>query len=145
MLSPSTSEGANANARNNDDIRHLREKWIEAFNRRDVERVMSLYAEDAIEQPLNEKEALIGVAAIRAAWERALATGLVEMKARQTQVDYTEPLAVELATYTLKLSDGNNGTRSERGRVVATWRRGNSGKFKITISMWSPEKTEEEV
>jgi ketosteroid isomerase-like protein len=121
------------------DIFRLREKWIEAFNRHDVDGVVSLYAEDAAELPLNGTPAVNGIAAIRALVKSTFDAGFGELKIRQTQVGYTEPLAMELATYSVNSRIGNGHFRSEMGRLVATWRRSGNGEFKITISVWSKE------
>ena len=117
------------------DVRRLREMWVEAFNRREVERVVSFYAEDAVELPLNGEPATKGLSAMRELLKAMFAAGFGELRVRQTQVGYTEPLAVEAAMYTIRAANGS----SENGRLVATWRRDENGKFKITINVWSKE------
>jgi uncharacterized protein (TIGR02246 family) len=137
---PSESgEGANSSDLDRGDIRHLREKWVEAFNRHDVEGVVRVYAEDAVELPLNGAPAVSGIAAIRDLVKSMFASGFGELKVRQTQVGYTEPVGVELATYSIKSRAGKAQLWSETGRLVATWRRGENGEFKISISVWSRE------
>lgn len=121
------------------DVRVLRKMWVEAFNRRDLERVMSFYSDDAVELPLNGAPAVNGVAAIYELVKAMFAAGFGELKVQQTQVGYTEPLAVELASYAINPRIGNGGSRNEKGRLVATWRRGTNGQLKITISVWSKE------
>lgn len=120
-------------------IRRLRAKWVEAFNRRRVDDVIGFYAEDAMELPLNGGPAASGIIAIREAMKSTLAAGFAEMKLRQTQVSCTEPLGVELATYTVRLLGGIGTFGSETGRLVATWRREENGEFKIRNSVWSRE------
>lgn len=124
------------------DVRALRRMWVEAFNRRDVERAISFYAEDAVELPLDGAPAVNGLAAIRASLNSMLGAGFNELKVHQTQVGYTDPLAVELATYTIRPPNGKQWAQQERGRLVATWRRGADGQFRITIGVWSREFSE---
>ena len=124
------------------DIRALRRMWVEAFNRRDLERAVSFYAEDAVELPLNGAPAVNGTAAIRESLRAMFAAGFGELKVQQTQVGYTEPLGVELATYSIKLPKEQAQALDEKGRLVATWRRGANGQFKVTISVWSREFAE---
>jgi ketosteroid isomerase-like protein len=122
------------------DVRQLRELWVAAFNRHDVERLVSFYAEDAVELPLNGAPAVHGISALRELVKSIFAVGFCELKVWQTQVGYTDPLAVELATYTVRPWPGNGGSRKEeKGRLVATWRRVENGPYKITISVWSKE------
>jgi uncharacterized protein (TIGR02246 family) len=124
------------------DVRTLRRMWVEAFNRRDLERTVSFYSEDAVELPLNGEPAVNGIEAIRELMKSMFAAGFSEVKVMQTQVGYTEPLAVELATYTIRPPDGRRRAQQDKGRLVATWRRGATGQFKITISVWSREFSE---
>jgi uncharacterized protein (TIGR02246 family) len=121
------------------EIRRLREKWVKAFNQHEVEQVIEFYADDAIESPLNGAPAANGRAAIREALKAIFAAGFCELKVPHTQVGHTEPLAVELATYTVRCSSESGQARGEKGRLVATWRRAEKGEFKITISVWSRE------
>ena len=117
----------------------MREKWVKAFNQREVERVISFYAKDAIESPLNGAPAANGKAAIRESLKAVLAAGFHELKIPRTQVGHTEPLAVELATYTVRYPANSDSAHGEKGRLVATWRRVENGEFEITISVWSRE------
>lgn len=121
------------------DIRRLREMWVEAFNTRDLEQVVSLYAEDAVELPLNGMPAVHGINAIRESLRFSFAKGFADLGVSQTQVGYTEPLAVELATYVIMRHGRNGQAKEEKGRLVATWRRDENRRFKITISVWSKE------
>lgn len=132
-------------AREGGDIRALRRMWVEAFNHRDVDRAVSFYAEDAVELPLNGAPAVNGMKAIRELFESMTSAGFSELKVQQTQVGYTEPLAVELATYTMKPPNGKGRSTAEQGRLVATWRRAANGQFKITISVWSRELNSREI
>lgn len=121
------------------DIRRLREVWVEAFNKQDVERLLSFYADDAVELPLNGLPAVHGIDAIRESVKSSFANRFAGLRVRQTQVGYTEPLAVELASYMVTVQVRNGEAKEEKGRLVATWRRNGNGRFKITISVWSKE------
>jgi uncharacterized protein (TIGR02246 family) len=122
-----------------DEVCRLREEWVKAFNQREVERVIGFYTDDAIESPLNGAPAANGKAAIRDALKAVFAAGFQELEVPRTQVGHTDPLAVELATYTVKCPVNGGPARCETGRLVATWRRAENGEFKITISVWSRE------
>lgn len=131
--------------KNGTDVRQLREAWVEAFNRSDWEKVGRFYEADAVELPLNGTPAVNGATAIRELLQSMFSAGWSDLKVWQTQVGYTGPLAVEVATYTIKAGRGNGAGRIEKGRLVATWRRAETGEFKITISVWTKELNELEV
>lgn len=133
------STNTSSSARDCSDIRRLREMWVEAFNNRDLEQVASFYAEDAVELPLNGMPAVHGKNAISQSLKSAFTDSFGGLSVRQTQVGYTEPLAVELATYIVTRHVRNGEAKEENGRLVATWRRDENGRFRITIGVWSKE------
>ncbi|HEV2421930.1 MAG TPA: SgcJ/EcaC family oxidoreductase [Candidatus Acidoferrales bacterium] len=138
MLS-GVSTNTSVSERDCSDIRRLREMWVEAFNERDLERVVNVYAADAVELPLNGMPAVHGINAISESVKSSFANRFGELRVRQTQVGYTEPLAVELATYLVRRHGRKGEAEEEKGRLVATWRRDETGRFRITISVWSKE------
>lgn len=121
------------------DVRRLREMWVDAFNQKDVDRVTSFYAEDAVELPLNGAPAVHGKEKLRELVNSMFAEGIGELKFQHTQVGYTEPLAFEMATYSVHPSHRNPSLRERNGNLVATWRRQEDGEFRITISVWSKQ------
>lgn len=126
-------------ARASGDVRRLREMWVEAFNHRDADRVTSFYAEDAVELPLNGAPAVHGKSKLRQLITSMFAEGVGHLNFQHTQVGYTEPLAFEMATYSLVPRNGNLAAKERSGKLVATWRRQEDGEFRITISVWSKE------
>lgn len=119
-----------------DQVARLRQMWSDAFNQRDAEQLVSFYAEDAVMLPPNAPAA-IGAAAIRELVKKMFSIGVCDLRIQQKQVEYTGPLAVEIAAYTWKIPSGKNAVRNEAGRLVTTWRRAANGEFQITISVWS--------
>lgn len=138
-MSSAVSTSAGSSEQDWGDVRRLREKWMEAFNQRDVERIVGFYADDAVELPLNGTPAVHGIQAITESLKSAFAHRFAELNVRQTQVGYTEPLAVELATYSVRRLVRNGEAKVEKGRLMATWRRDDQRRFKITIGVWSKE------
>lgn len=138
-MSSATSPSPSDSDQDRQDVGRLREMWVEAFNTHDTERVLSFYADDAVELPLNGLPAVHGINAIREWVKSTFANRFTELRVWQTQVGYTEPLAVELATYVVIRQARNGQGKEEKGRLVATWRRDHNGRFKITISVWSKE------
>lgn len=119
-----------------DQVARLRQIWAEAFNDRDADLLVSLYAPDAV-LLLPNAPAAIGAEAIRDVVSDLLKTESRHLRVQLKQVEYTGPLAIEIATYTL-MARGENGVKQgETGRLVTTWRRDGNGEFRITISVWS--------
>jgi len=118
-----------------DQVAQLRQIWADAFNRRDVDTIVDLYAEDAV-LLLPDSPAAIGLDAIRDLLKEKLVTEARHLRIAGKQVEYTGPLAVEIAAYTLSPA-APSASPAEVGRVVTTWRRKPTGEFQITISVWS--------
>lgn len=119
-----------------DQVARLRQIWADAFNRRDIDVLVQLYSEDAV-LLLPNSPAAIGGDAIRELLKKALPAETRRLRIQCKQVEYTGPLAVEIATYTLSPAVPASASSVETGRLVTTWRRMPSGEFQITISVWS--------
>lgn len=119
-----------------DQVARLRQMWTEAFNGRDVDFLAGLYAPDAV-LLLPDAPAAIGRDAIRELVNNLFRTEKRHLQVHEIQVEYTGPLAVEIATYILMQPGEHDPKQAETGRLVTTWRRDNNGEFQITISVWS--------
>ncbi len=119
-----------------DQVARLRRIWAEAFNERDVDSLVGLYAPDAV-LLLPDTPAAIGADAIRELVNNLFRTEKRHLQVQEMQVEYTGPLAVEIATYVLMQPGENDAKQAETGRLVTTWRRDSNGDFQITISVWS--------
>lgn len=119
-----------------DQVARLRQMWADAFNRRNINALVELYSEDAV-LLLPDYPAAIGADAIRELLNKVLPAETRHLRIQGKQVEYTGPLAVEIATYTLSPPASASASPIETGRLVTTWRRMPSGEFQITISVWS--------
>jgi len=119
-----------------DQVAQLRQIWADAFNRRDADVIAGLYAEEAV-LLLPKTPAAIGIDAIRDLLNSVLPSENRHLRIQCKQVEYTGPLAVEIATYTLSPAATDRASPVETGRLVTTWRRTTTGEFQITISVWS--------
>lgn len=119
-----------------DQVARLRQIWADAFNRRDIDALVELYAEEAV-LLLPGSPAAIGVDAIRDVLRKVLPAETRHLRIQCKQVEYTGPLAVEIAIYTLSPAASASASSVETGRLVTTWRRMPTGEFQITISVWS--------
>lgn len=118
-----------------EQIKRLRELWADAFNARDLETSLFFYADDAVVLPPNGI-AVRGVEAIRDLLKSMFDAGHSEGKFEQSQIEYSGNMAVEVGAYTVQ-THGDDGTRQDTGRYMATWRRQENGEFRITVNVWS--------
>lgn len=118
-----------------EQIKRLRESWADAFNARDLETLLFFYADDAVVLPPNGI-AVRGVEAIRDLLKSMFDAGHSEGKFEQSQIEYSGNMAVEVGAYTVQ-THGDDGTRQDTGRYMATWRRQENGEFRITVNVWS--------
>lgn len=118
-----------------EQIKRLRELWADAFNARDLETSLFFYADDAVVLPPNGI-AVRGAEAIRDLLKSMFDAGHSEGKFEQSQIEYSGNMAVEVGAYTVQ-THGDDGTRQDTGRYMATWRRQENGEFRITVNVWS--------
>ncbi|HKV27347.1 MAG TPA: DUF4440 domain-containing protein [Candidatus Acidoferrales bacterium] len=120
-----------------DEIKRLRASWAHAFNARDLEASLFFYADDAVVLPPNGV-AVRGASAIRGLLESMFDAGHSEGRFRQTQIEYSGNMAVEVGAYTIQANcDGR--IQQDAGRYMATWRRQENGEFRITVNVWSTD------
>lgn len=119
--------------------------WLAAFNARDADRLLSLYAADAIRMP-PDAPAERGPEAIRSSFEETFRR-FSEFRAEgaSQQVHFTGDWAIERGTYTFTGTPaGEEGPLTERGKYVVVARRGAEGAWKILWQIWSPNAPEPE-
>ncbi len=121
-------------------IREVLAEWAEAWNDKDVERVLSSTTEDASLLPPNApiatgKEAL-----------RALTTQMVEspgfaLTAEPTKVEAsrTGDLAYSSGTYEITVDDPEGNPVTERGKWVLVCKKQPDGTWKVVTHIWNSD------
>lgn len=139
-LSPSFAgpeDGKEASAK---VLTRLDEEWSAAAATRDVERVSSFYAEDAITYPPNEPAA-VGRAAAKKIWATMLAdpTFVLAWKAVHAEVSRSGELGYTAGTYEAS-SKGPDGKQViEKGKYLCTWKLQKDGTWKAIHDMWNAD------
>lgn len=114
------------------------QSWYGAFNRRDLEGLVLLYADDAIRMP-HAQPALRGPEAIRSHLEGIFRTysGL-EVRGTSQEVRFLANWAVERGAYTYdaRLAAADSAFR-ERGKYVILARKDETGVWKIVWEIWN--------
>jgi uncharacterized protein (TIGR02246 family) len=122
-------------------IRKLVANWSAAAQSKDVEKAVSVYAEDAEFFPNNAPKAE-GKAQIREAWTHLMALPGVELKFSPTKVDVAKSgdMAYDVGTYELKVNDAQGKPTAEIGKYVVVWKKQSDKQWKVVADIFNPDK-----
>jgi uncharacterized protein (TIGR02246 family) len=119
-----------------DAVRAVGRAQQAAINAEDVDRIVALYAPDAVSLPPGW-EALQGHEAIRHFWEGQV-TGVQGTGSYTTMVVYGEnDVAYEAGTYTYAYTDAAGVALTRHGKFLVVLRRQADGSWKIAADMWN--------
>jgi ketosteroid isomerase-like protein len=116
----------------------LDEEWSKAASKKDLESVISLYAEDGNAYPPNEPAAK-GRAAVRKVWSTYLSDPSFNVSWKTTKAEVSGDLGYTLATYevSFNLPDGKPG--KEVGKCLCVWKKQKDGSWKALHDMWNAD------
>jgi uncharacterized protein (TIGR02246 family) len=119
-------------------IRQLDVDWSRAAQDRDVERVLSFWADDAIVFPPGSP-AVAGKAAIREFVSKSFQTPgfSISWKTTTVAVSRSGDLAYTTGTNRLTFSAPDGKQVTVEGKAVAVWRREKDGTWKCVIDIWN--------
>lgn len=114
----------------------------EAMKAGDLDRMMTVYADDAIQLPNNEKM-VRGASEIRRAQEMMMREGW-KVKEYTTNVEKVEAhgdLVTEIGTYSITgMKEGTDETFSHDGKYVCLWEKQKDGTLKLTTEIWNHDE-----
>lgn len=112
--------------------------WLKAAQEKDVERVLSFYADDASVCPPNARIAT-GKEAIRALWSQLLGSPgfTVNWKTGKVEVSTAGDLAYQLGTYEITVTGPKSKPLTDRGKYVAVWKKQADGQWKVVLDIWN--------
>ena len=118
----------------------LDEDWSNAAGKRDVDRVASFYAEDAIVYPPNEPVA-IGQPAVKKVWASYFAdpTFSISWKTVNAGVSKSGDLGFTAGTYEASFKGPDGKMVSEKGKYLTTWKKDKDGKWKASHDIWNSD------
>ena len=116
------------------------EDWSNAAVKKDVDRVASFYAEDAIAYPPNAPVA-IGRPAAKKVWASYFAdpSFSIAWKAVNAGVSKSGDLGFTAGTYEASFKGPDGKVVSEKGKYVCTWRKDKDGKWKAIHDIWNAD------
>jgi ketosteroid isomerase-like protein len=103
-----------------------------AFNAKDVEKILTVYTENAVFMPPN-KPLLRGRASLKSFYDGQMTAGSKDLKMTPADVSGHGPLAYESGAYSM-----TNGTVPDRGKYLFIFRNTN-GNWKIEYTSWSSD------
>jgi ketosteroid isomerase-like protein len=121
-------------------LTRLDDDWSKAAAKRDVDRVASFYAEDAIAYPPGEPM-VIGRAAAKKVWASYLAdpTFSISWKTLHAGVSKSGDLGFTAGTYEDSFKGPDGKLVHEKGKYVCTWRKEKDGSWKAIHDIWNTD------
>jgi uncharacterized protein (TIGR02246 family) len=122
-------------------IRKLDAEWSAAAQGKDVEKSVSVYAEDAVFLP-NGAPIATGKTQIRDAWSHLLALPGVELKFAPTTIEVakSKDMAYDVGTYQLKVNDPQGNPTTQIGKYVVVWKKQPDKQWKVVADIFNPDK-----
>jgi ketosteroid isomerase-like protein len=112
--------------------------WSKAAVARNVDKVASFYAEDAVAYPPNEPAA-VGRAAARKVWAAALNTPGYKVSWKTTSAGVDGNMGFTAGTYQESMKGPDGKTVVGHGKYLCVWRKGADGKWKAIHDMWNSD------
>ena len=118
----------------------LDDDWSAAAGKRDVDKVASFYAEDAIAYPPNEPVA-VGRAAAHKVWAAYFAdpSFSISWKTTHAEVAASGELGFTSGTYEASYKGPDGKQVKEIGKYLCTWKLGKDGTWKAIHDMWNTD------
>jgi len=116
-------------------IEHVREDWAADWNAKRVDEIMRLYEDDAVFLQPNAARTT-GTPAIRALFERVLATNTPHIEFHGITIEGSDNLAYDSGTFAETIT--SNGTsRSTKGDYLIIVKRQANGRWLIVHQAWT--------
>ena len=129
---------AGAEAQNAKALIALDNDWSNAAVAKNVDRVASFYAADAVVYPPNEPIA-VGRAAARKVWARYFADPTYQVSWKTTSAGVENNTGWTAGTYQDSWKGSDGKTIVGKGKYLCVWRKGADGKWKAIHDMWNSD------
>ena len=132
---PVRAAGIEANAK---ALVQLDDAWSAAAGKKDLEKVISYYTEDAVVYPPNEPVA-VGKAAARKEWASYFAFPEFAISWKTTHAGVTGTLGFTAGTYEDSYKGPDGKTVHETGKYVCVWKKQKDGSWKAIHDIWNTD------
>jgi len=118
-------------------IRKMGEEWASNWNRGELEKVVAVYAPDAVYLPPHH-EAVHGRTAIRAYLQGPRSHGVADLAFDVTYIKQSGNIAWDVGTYRMSVPTADGNRREDHGKYLTVWKRAGT-KWLITADAWSSD------
>ncbi len=122
------------------ELASLDNQWSASAGARDVEKVASFYAQDAVVYPPNEV-VVVGRANAKATWAAMLADPSLKIswKTNHAEVSKSGEMGYTAGTYALSVNGADGKTINDTGKYLCVWKKGRDGKWQAVHDMWNSD------
>ena len=118
-------------------IRERTDAFVKAFNEKNVDKVLGVYAENSVFMPPNQP-IIRGKDALRTFYDDQLKSGATNLRLNIGEVSGHGPLAYESGSYEMEVKPGSGAASRDRGKYLFLLRRiGDAWRFEYT--MWNSD------
>ncbi len=111
---------------------------VRAFNKRDLDKLVSLYAHDAVVMAPNRPLAH-GPKAIRELYREAFEMGFSNFKTEILKTVVSNETIITHGTYTLDFKDPSNKVMTDRGKFVGVYQLLKNDDCKLIFDIWNSD------
>jgi uncharacterized protein (TIGR02246 family) len=121
-------------------VRDQDAKWSNAAESRDVDKLVSFYAADAVVLPAHAAIATTKDS-IRQIFQRLLSIHDVALSWKPTNVIVagSGDLAYSTGTYEMNAPDESGKSTTDHGKYVAVWKKQADGSWKVAVDIWNTD------
>ncbi len=118
-------------------IEMMHKQGLQAFNNRDLDKLVSFYAPDALVMAPSQPPAP-GLNAIRQLYRQAFDLGFSNFKAEITRVVPSGELVITSGTYTIDLKTDSQ-IITDRGKFLSIYQLLKNGDYKVLFDIWNTD------
>ena len=135
-----TQTAADTRAADETALRNRDNEWSKAASRKDVDKTVSYYADDAVVMPPNSPP-LSGKEPIRSLWQGMLGAPGFSGGWADTHVEVARSgeLAYVRGTYEFTKNDASGKPMTDKGKYVEIWKKQPDGSWKCIVDMFSSD------
>ena len=117
----------------------LNEDWSKAAAKKDLDAIISFYAEDAVVYPPNEPVAK-GREAAKKVWAPLMAdTVTISWKTIHAEVSKSGDIGFTAGTYEISIKRPEGNPIIEKGKTLCVWKLQKDGSWKAAHDMWNAD------
>ncbi|HXE89914.1 MAG TPA: nuclear transport factor 2 family protein [Terriglobales bacterium] len=118
----------------------LSEQWMRDWNAGDLDKVVDLYAKDALYLPAHD-DPIHGRARIREFLRGSLEKGASDFTLQIDFIQRAGDLAYDVGRYAVSLHQDDGSRKRDRGRYLVVWQRQAAGDWRMLVfAAWSSEE-----